>query len=90
MAFREDARELIKKSINADDSDALISTGSGGKATINKMIAILNLRLPAGLGLKHPFSMQILVADRPVVFLGAYEHRSNDLPILLMNMVATT
>ena len=80
MAFCEEARELIKKSINADDSYALIFTGSGATAAINKMIDILNLRLPADLNLTHGFSEQIRADERPVVFVGPYEHHSNELP----------
>src|SRR5690606_8258266 len=49
-------------------------------AAINKMIDILNLRIPRDLDQKYNFTQQIPVEDRPVVFIGPYEHHSNELP----------
>jgi selenocysteine lyase/cysteine desulfurase len=40
----------------------------------------LNLRLPADLDAKHNLRSQIPENERPVVFIGPYEHHSNELP----------
>lgn len=79
-AFREQSRQIIKDSINANDQHALIFTGPGATSAINKMIDILNLRLPADLDGRYQFSSQIPQNERPVVFVGPFEHHSNELP----------
>lgn len=78
--LREDARAIIKESVNADDSTCVIFCGSGSTSAINKLIGILNLRLPAELDAKYHFSDQIPESERPVVFIGPFEHHSNELP----------
>ena len=78
--FREDARRIIKDAIGGADEDVVIFCGSGATAAVNKLIDILNLRLPADLDRRYGLSGHIREGDRPVVFLGPYEHHSNDLP----------
>ncbi|MBL4800296.1 MAG: aminotransferase class V-fold PLP-dependent enzyme [Emcibacter sp.] len=77
-AFREQARGLIAKSLNAGDEYAVIFCGAGATAAIQKMIEILNIRIPANLNDTHGFSNQIEAMQRPVVFIGPYEHHSNE------------
>jgi selenocysteine lyase/cysteine desulfurase len=79
-AFREQARSLIAKSIGANDDHAVIFAGAGATAAINKLISILNIRLPSALEDKYDFLSQIAEEDRPVIFVGPYEHHSNELP----------
>ena len=78
--FREDARTIIHDAVGGGPEDAVIFCGSGATAAINKLIDILNLRLPADLDAKHNLSAQIPDSERPVVFIGPYEHHSNELP----------
>ena len=78
--LREDARARIKTAVNADDETCLIFCGSGSTAAVNKMIGILNLRIPADLDARYGLSTHIPPEDRPVVFIGPYEHHSNELP----------
>lgn len=78
--LREDARARIKSAVNADDDTCLIFCGSGSTGAINKLIGILNLRLPADLDARYGLSQHIPPGDRPVVFIGPYEHHSNELP----------
>src|SRR5437870_9800356 len=48
--FREEAREIIRAAFGATKADhAVIFTGSGSTAAVNKLVDVLNLRLPAGL-----------------------------------------
>jgi selenocysteine lyase/cysteine desulfurase len=66
--FREQARGAIRRAVGADERHAVIFCGSGATAAINKLVNVMGLRraLPEG-------------AARPVVFVGPYEHHSNDL-----------
>ena len=78
--FREEAREIIRAALGADESHAVIFVGSGSTAAINRMIDVLELRLPADLDDRYRFAASIPTAERPVVFIGPYEHHSNELP----------
>jgi selenocysteine lyase/cysteine desulfurase len=78
--LREDARAAIKKSVHGSDDTVVIFTGSGSTAAIDKLIGILGLRIPADLDRTYGFSASIPPAERPVVFLGPFEHHSNELP----------
>ncbi len=78
--YREDAREIIHKAVGGGPDDLVIFCGSGATAAINKLIEVLNLRLPAELSEKYHLREQIPEAERPVVFIGPYEHHSNELP----------
>lgn len=78
--LREDAREVIRQAINAGDETAVIFVGSGMTAAVDKLIGLLNLRLPHSLNNKFRLTAQIPAAQRPVVFIGPYEHHSNELP----------
>ena len=77
--FREDARQIIHDAVGAGDGDVVIFTGSGATGAIDKLIQSLNLRLPAELDAQYGFSKQIPADKRPVVFIGPYEHHSNEL-----------
>ena len=79
-AFREEARQSIKQAVNAVEDDQLIFCGSGATAAINKLIDILDLRLPVNLNERHKFLDLVPVASRPVIFIGPYEHHSNEIP----------
>jgi selenocysteine lyase/cysteine desulfurase len=78
--FREDARKIIAQSVGATDEDVVLFCGTGATGAINKLIDILNLRLPADLDERYGFDGRIPENERPVVFIGPYEHHSNELP----------
>ncbi|MGD9794875.1 MAG: aminotransferase class V-fold PLP-dependent enzyme [Acidimicrobiia bacterium] len=78
--LREDARRIIADAVGADDDCCVIFCGSGATGAIDKLIGILNLRLPADLDDRYHFSRQIADDERPVVFVGPFEHHSNELP----------
>jgi selenocysteine lyase/cysteine desulfurase len=78
--FREDAREIIRTAVGGDARDCVIFAGSGATGAINKLIDILNLRLPADLDARYHLASHIPEDERPVVFIGPYEHHSNELP----------
>jgi selenocysteine lyase/cysteine desulfurase len=78
--LREEARRLIGRCVGAGQDDVVIFTGSGATGAIHKLVDILNLRLPADLDDRYHLSAQIPPNERPVVFVGPYEHHSNELP----------
>ncbi len=78
--YREQARAQIRRSVGADDNYAVIFCGSGATGAINRLIDILNIRIPANLDARYGLSKAIPVSERPVVFIGPYEHHSNELP----------
>ncbi len=77
--LREDAREIIRKAVGATSDDVVIFAGSGATGAIDKLIGILNIRIPSDLDRQWKFSDQIPTELRPVVFIGPYEHHSNEL-----------
>ena len=78
--LREDARRIIRDAVGGTDDDLVIFSGSGATAAINKLVGILELRLPAGLSERYRLLEQIPPGQRPVVLVGPYEHHSNELP----------
>jgi selenocysteine lyase/cysteine desulfurase len=78
--LREDARRIIRDAVGGDDETVVIFCGSGSTAAIDKMIGILGLRIPAGLDDRYHLTDQIPPEQRPVVFIGPFEHHSNELP----------
>ncbi len=78
--LREEARRIIKEALGGDERNCVIFCGSGSTAAIDKLVGILGLRIPAALEDRYHLSERIPPADRPVVFIGPYEHHSNELP----------
>lgn len=78
--LREDARAVIHEAVGGTEQDVVIFTGSGATGAIDKLIGILGLRIPSQLEDQHELSQHIPVEQRPVVFLGPFEHHSNELP----------
>ncbi len=62
--LRREARNEIARIVGARGDDAVIFTGSGATAGLNRLVSILGVE----------------GADRPVVLIGPYEHHSNILP----------
>ncbi|MFC8513927.1 aminotransferase class V-fold PLP-dependent enzyme [Streptomyces sp. NPDC057257] len=68
--LREDARRIIRDAVGGTEDDLVIFCGSGATAAVNKLVCILELRRQV----RPP------EGKRPVVFVGPYEHHSNELP----------
>ncbi|AWK04708.1 selenocysteine lyase [Flavobacterium crocinum] len=70
------ARQLIKKHVNASESDCLVATGTGMTAALNKLQRIMGLRSEDNI-----YSVKLNFDDeRPVVFITHMEHHSNQVP----------
>ncbi|MDH4092501.1 MAG: aminotransferase class V-fold PLP-dependent enzyme [Cyclobacteriaceae bacterium] len=67
------AQQIIKKHVNANDQDVIITQGSGMTGAIAKLQRMLGLRIPEK---AKPLYSQP-ASDRPVVFLTHMEHHSN-------------
>jgi selenocysteine lyase/cysteine desulfurase len=78
--LREDARAAIHSSVHGTDDTVVIFAGSGSTAAIDKLVGILGLRIPADLDRAYGLTASIPAEERPVVFLGPFEHHSNELP----------
>jgi selenocysteine lyase/cysteine desulfurase len=78
--FREDARAIIHAAVGGGPDDVVIFCGSGATGAVNKLVELLNLRLPCHLEDRFGLRAAIPPAERPVVFIGPYEHHSNELP----------
>lgn len=78
--FRDDAREIIHRAVGGGTDDLVIFCGSGATGAINKLIDVMNLRLPADLDARFSLDQWIPNDQRPVVFIGPFEHHSNELP----------
>ena len=62
--LREDARRIVHRAVGGGDDDVVVFCGSGATGAIDRLIRVLEL----GRG------------PRPVVFVGPFEHHSNELP----------
>ncbi|MEO7352646.1 MAG: aminotransferase class V-fold PLP-dependent enzyme [Marmoricola sp.] len=78
--LREDARRIIHDAVGGDDESAVIFAGSGTTGAISKLIGVLGLRIPSVLEDRHSLLQHIPALERPVVFIGPYEHHSNEIP----------
>ena len=78
--LREDARAIIHEAVGGDPDVAVIFAGSGSTGAIDKLVGILGLRIPSALEDRYRLSEHIPADQRPVVFIGPYEHHSNELP----------
>ncbi|MBL4854385.1 MAG: aminotransferase class V-fold PLP-dependent enzyme [Robiginitomaculum sp.] len=76
-AYREQARHIIADALNVGEDDAIVFCGAGCTGAIDKLIGILRLKLPHGMS-RYGIKTDIAAKNRPVVFIGPYEHHSND------------
>ena len=78
--FREDARRIIREAVGGTDEHAVVFCGSGSTGAIDKMVGLLNLRIPNDLDDRYDLRSRIPSGERPVIFIGPFEHHSNELP----------
>ena len=63
-ALRAEARQIVHRAVGGGEDDAVVFCGSGATGAIDKLVRLLALDR----------------GPRPVVFVGPYEHHSNELP----------
>ena len=78
--FREEARNMIRSCVNATDDHAVVFAGSGATGAIDRLVSVLGLRIPCKLDSQYHLTDHIPASERPVVFIGPFEHHSNELP----------
>jgi selenocysteine lyase/cysteine desulfurase len=66
--LREEARRIVHRAVGGGKDDLVVFAGSGATGAIDRLIRILELGRFAE------------ARERPVVFVGPYEHHSNELP----------
>jgi selenocysteine lyase/cysteine desulfurase len=79
-ALREEARSIIHRSVGAGPDHVVVFCGAGATAAVAKLVGILGLRIPENLDDAYALSTHIPRQERPVIFVGPYEHHSNELP----------
>jgi selenocysteine lyase/cysteine desulfurase len=77
--LREEARRVVHRAVGGGPDDVVLFCGSGSTAAIEKVVGALNVRIPKDLDATYALSAHIAEKDRPVVFVGPYEHHSNEL-----------
>ena len=78
--LREEARAIIHEAVGGDEDSVVVFAGSGCTGAIAKLIGVLGLRIPSALEDNYHLTEHIPPAERPVIFLGPYEHHSNEVP----------
>jgi selenocysteine lyase/cysteine desulfurase len=78
--LREDARTIIHRAVGGDEETVVIFAGSGCTGAIDKLVGILGLRIPSAMEDRHHLTATIPPDQRAVVFIGPFEHHSNELP----------
>jgi len=76
--LREDARRLIRNAVGGTDEHVVLFAGSGTTGAIDRMIGVLNIRIPADLDERYHLRDRIPPQRRPVVLIGPFEHHSNE------------
>ncbi|MEO6997572.1 MAG: aminotransferase class V-fold PLP-dependent enzyme, partial [Terracoccus sp.] len=76
--LREDARRIIREAVRGDDATAVIFAGSGCTGAIDRLVGILGLRIPSNFEDRWGASALVPADQRPVIFIGPYEHHSNE------------
>jgi len=72
MAYKE-AKEIIKRHVNADEKDVIVMDGAGMTGAVNKLQRLLGLRLPEA----AKQSIHLKEEEKPVIFITHMEHHSN-------------
>jgi len=78
--LREDARAIIHDAVGGDKETVVIFAGSGCTGAIDKLVGILGIRIASSMEDRYHLSDHITAEERPVVFIGPFEHHSNELP----------
>src|SRR3954466_15826913 len=76
--LREDARRAIRDAVGGDDETVVVFAGSGCTGAIDKLVGILGLRIPSNFEDHWHASDLVPAGERPVIFIGPYEHHSNE------------
>jgi len=74
--YVHDAVAYIKQAFGADSRYALLFTGSGATGAIRRWQEILSLTVPSAY--RDLVLASLSPSERPVVFVGPYEHHSNE------------
>ncbi|MFY0685815.1 MAG: aminotransferase class V-fold PLP-dependent enzyme [Cyclobacteriaceae bacterium] len=69
------AQHIIKRHVNANSDDVIITTGTGMTGALSKLIRILGLKLPEWMQGKISLDQK----DKPVIFVTHMEHHSNQI-----------
>ena len=71
------AEAKIKKFLHADENYYIVPVGTGATGAILKLSEILGLYIAPALKIQLKEELDAKSSERPVVFIGPYEHHSN-------------
>ena len=76
-----EAEEAIKRSVNAGPDGRIIACGTGATGAIDKLQQIIGVTLAPATrkNLGGMLDDEVLAQTQPVVFIGPYEHHSNEI-----------
>jgi len=76
-----EAEDVIKASVNAGPEGRIIACGTGATGAIDKLQQIIGVTLPPATrkNLEGILDTEALAKSQPVVFIGPYEHHSNEI-----------
>ncbi len=74
-----EAASRVKRIVNAEPNGKLVFTGTGATGAVTKLQQILGVYLPQVTGLNLKSIMDCKKINPPVVFVGPYEHHSNEI-----------
>jgi selenocysteine lyase/cysteine desulfurase len=78
--LREQARQAVRSAVDGGPEHAVVFTGAGATGAIDRFMRILGLHVVSDLDRSLGLATTPGDRRRPVVFVGPYEHHSNDLP----------
>ncbi len=74
-----DAKERIKKLLKADDDYVVLSVGNGTTGAIQRLAQIIGIYEAPATRVKYDKDSKYYNPNRPIIFVGPYEHHSNEL-----------
>jgi selenocysteine lyase/cysteine desulfurase len=78
--LREEARAIVHAAVGGGEEDVVLFCGSGATGAIDRLLRVLGLVVPHELDERYGLTDAVPPDERPVVFLGPFEHHSNELP----------
>lgn len=73
------AKERIGQLLNADDNYAIVTVGNGTTGAIQRLAQILGIYEAPATRVKYDKDSKYYNPNRPIIFVGPYEHHSNEL-----------
>lgn len=74
-----DAKDRVRKLLKADDDYAVLSVGNGTTGAIQRLAQIIGIYEAPATRVKYDKDSKFYNPNKPIIFVGPYEHHSNEL-----------